>query len=104
MSVPRVELNPKLGVRKPDLRRSLVGKLRIGEARIGTPLKNKVAKVAVAVSSSPSNSIDSARTHHALSSGPHVVNQALSIRARSLPRNSISVASPRPARGAYVKL
>src|SRR5678816_4335478 len=104
MSVPRFELKPRLGVRKPDLRRSLVGKLKMGEARIGTPLKNSVAELAVAISSRPSNSIDSACTHHALSPGPHVVNRAFSIRARSLPRNSTSAASPRPLRAAYVKL
>ncbi len=104
MSVPSVELRPRLGVRKPERRRSPTGKPKTGAARIGTPWKYSFAVLAEADSSSPSNSIFSAWIHHASSPGAQVVKRAWLIRACWLPRNSISDASPRACRGAYVKL
>src|SRR5512137_1390343 len=93
MSVPSVELRPKLGVRKPERRRSPTGKPRTGDAKMGTPWKYSRAELAVADSSSVSISIFSAWIHHASSPGAQVVKRACVIRACWLPRNSTSPAS-----------
>ena len=65
------------GVRKPLLRSLLIGKLKYGAHRIGTPLKSSFTPRALPTPPLTSSSIESACSSQSMSSAGQVVNSTL---------------------------